>query len=94
MVVPKSFPKGQYVAAVDEVYLIFPPSLQWDYVLKPTGFLTEYTPNPIITLQESRPLKELKRDESRVILTADYGVVMVVMDRQDYISKAQELIGD
>ena len=37
-------------------------------------------------------IKELKSDQSRIILTAEKGVAMVVMDRQDYIAKAQCLL--
>ena len=36
----------------------------------------------------------MKTDWSRIIFTVDRGVAMVVMDRQDYINKAQELIGN
>ena len=39
---------------------------------------------PYITKEETRTLKELKQNESRVILTADKGVVMVMPDKQDY----------
>ena len=37
-------------------------------------------------------LRELKRDRDRIVLTADKGVAMVVMDRQDYITKANHLL--
>ena len=37
-------------------------------------------------------LRELKRDRDRIVLTADKGVAMVVMDRQDYINKANHLL--
>ena len=37
-------------------------------------------------------LTQLKKDQGRVILTADKGVALVVMDKEDYISKAQELL--
>ena len=35
---------------------------------------------------------ELKRDKDSIVLTADMGVAMVIMDRQDYISKANNLL--
>ena len=35
---------------------------------------------------------ELKRDRNRIVLTADKGVAMVMMDRQDYINKANQLL--
>ena len=38
-----------------------------------------------------RELK-LKRDRDHIVLTADNGVTMVIMDRQDYINKANHLL--
>ena len=53
-----------------------------------------YAPRPSITLQEARAIRKLKTDQSTIILTTDKGVAMVVMDRQDYINKAQGLLDD
>ena len=41
-----------------------------------------------ITREERKALAELRKDKSRIILTADKGV----MDREEYIRKAQELL--
>ena len=41
---------------------------------------------------ERRALTQLKQDNNRVILTADKGVAMVVMDQQDYNNKAHSLL--
>ena len=43
---------------------------------------------------QCRALTQLKQDNTRVILTADKGVAMVVMDKQEYTSKAQALLDD
>ena len=45
-----------------------------------------------LTKQERIGLSQLKKDKERVILTADKGVAMVIMDREKYNSKAQELL--
>ena len=37
-------------------------------------------------------MRELKKDATRVILTADKGVCLVVMDKEEYIGKAAELL--
>ena len=37
-------------------------------------------------------MRELKRDKSRIVLTASKGVAIVVMDRQDYINKSNSLL--
>ena len=44
-----------------------------------------------ITKEEKKALKELKNDNTRIIMTADKGVSMVVMNRDEYITKAEEL---
>ena len=47
-------------------------------------------PKPNITREERKGLVQLKKDKDKVVLTADKEVAMVVMDRQDYIPKAEE----
>ena len=49
-------------------------------------------PKSNITKEERIGLSQLKKDKDRVILTADKGVTMVVMDKEEYVSKAQELL--
>ena len=49
-------------------------------------------PKSNITKQEVQALVELKKDQSRVILTADMGVAIVIMDKEEYKKKAQTLL--
>ena len=49
-------------------------------------------PKDSLTKQERIGLSQLKEDKDRVILTVDKGVAMVVMDREEYNNKAQELL--
>ena len=49
-------------------------------------------PRQNITKEERRAIGELKRDNNRLILTADKGVALVVMDKEDYVQKAKELL--
>ena len=49
-------------------------------------------PQPDLTKAQNSALRELKRDRDCIILTADNGVAMVIMDRQDYINKANTLL--
>ena len=42
--------------------------------------------------EERIGLTQLKKDQDRVVLTEDKGVAMVVMDKQDYINKAEALL--
>ena len=50
-----------------------------------------YSPPPNITKEERKAITELKRDPTRMILTADKGVSLVVMDTE-YNRKAEELL--
>ena len=52
----------------------------------------QLTPN--LSKGEMAAIKQLKADKDRIILTADKGVMLVIMERKDYIEKAQQLIQD
>ena len=45
-----------------------------------------------ISLDEQKAMEELRKDNTRVILTADKGVSLVVMKKEEYIKKAEELL--
>ena len=49
-------------------------------------------PKPNLTKAQNIALRELKKDRDCIVLTADKGVAVVIMDRQDYISKANTLL--
>ena len=49
-------------------------------------------PKSNITREESRALVELSQDKSKIILTVDKEVSLMVMDRGEYIRKAQALL--
>ena len=47
-----------------------------------------------ITKQEKEAIKTLREDSSRIVLTADKGVALVVMDKNQYIEKCMDLLND
>ena len=51
-----------------------------------------HPPKPNLTKAQNLAIRELKRGRDQIVLTADKGVAMVIMDRQDYISKANNLL--
>ena len=51
-----------------------------------------HPPKPNLTKAQNLAIRELKKDRDCIVLTADKGVAMVIMDRQDYISKANNLL--
>ena len=50
------------------------------------------SPKPNLTKAQNLAIRELKKDRDRIVLTADKWVAMVIMDRQDYITKANNLL--
>ena len=50
------------------------------------------TPRQNITKEECKAIGELKRDNNTLVLTAGKGVACVVMDKEDYVQKAKELL--
>ena len=53
-----------------------------------------HPPQPKLRKEEMKALKQLKTDKDLMVLTADKGVAMAVMDRQEYIKKARALLED
>ena len=53
---------------------------------------SSHPPKPNLTKAQKSAIRELKRDRDCIVLRADKGVAMVIMDRQDYISKANNLL--
>ena len=49
---------------------------------------------PNLSNGEMTVIKQLKADKERIILTADKGVVLVIMERKDYIKKGKQLLQD
>ena len=49
-------------------------------------------PKASITRSEQKALNELKKDNNRVILTADKGTCLVIMDKEECINKSQDLL--
>ena len=51
-------------------------------------------PIPNLSKTESKALKELREDESIVILPADKGKCLVIMDNDEYIQKMEDKLKD
>ena len=45
-----------------------------------------------ISKEEVKALKELKNDNTRMLLTVEKGVSLVVIDKKEYIKKLEELL--
>ena len=67
-----------------------------EYYQKTKDLLQDYTgkraSHPNISKMEREAIKTLKEDNTRVVLTADKGVAMVVMDKSSYVDKCMALL--
>ena len=64
--------------------------MNWGEKWRP--FSRRYNPQTEYNKGEQKAVAELKKDNTRIILTADKGVSLVVMDKEDYVKKVEELL--
>ena len=92
-VVPKDPPITQYVAAVENVCSKLEEGKVEEFRVQVKLAIQKIKhPRPNLTRGKRKAIAELKRDESRMILTADKGVALVVLNTEDYIKKAEDLL--
>ena len=93
---PKKPPVGEYIVAVEQACTRLNQGEAdelWVEVKKTIKKAQNRSKTPSnITKDEFKALKEVKEDRDRVILTADKGVTLVIMEKKDYIQKAEELL--
>ena len=94
-VTPRHPPYGNYIVAIEKASSTIEPNSAEDLRAEIRGALKHtHLPRSNIGREEVQALAELKRDSSKVILTADKGVALVIMDKPESINKAQELLDD
>ena len=59
-------------------------------VQKTSSIILSYSPVPNVTRDEERALRELRSDESIVILKADKGNAAVILNKDDYNQKVKK----
>ena len=92
-VVPRDPPVAQYVAAVEQACSKLEEGKVEEFrVQVKAAIQRNKKPRPNLTRGEWKALAELKKDQSRMILTADKGVALVVLNTEDYIKKAEDLL--
>ena len=90
---PRSIPNVDYITVVESMCSNLKEDEAMELRSDINALLTKSkAPKPNLTKEERIGLAQLKKDKDRVILTVDKGVVMVVMDKEEYIRKAQELL--
>ena len=91
--VPKNPPIIEYITTIDKACT----SLQPGKVEELRGELKAniekmQPPKYNLTKEENKAMEELKKDKTRMILTTDKGVAIVVLDKEKYTKKADELL--
>ena len=88
-------PYGEYITVIEQACMKLEPHNAEELRAEMRGALRNLQePTRNITKQEVQALVELKKDQSRVILTADKGVAIVIMDKEEYNEKAKALLED
>ena len=92
--VPKEPPLGEYISAIEHACSKLPQGKAEELRAEVKSILkkTKKTRYSNTTIEERKAMQELRRDTTRIILTADKGVSLVVMDRAAYDQKAKELL--
>ena len=82
------------MAADKEACSKLPPMEAYEFSVDTSCLLKNHYPHnkSDISKEEYKAIKDLREDHTRVVLTADKGVAMVVMDKQDYTDKALTLL--
>ena len=92
-IVPKDPPIVQYVAAIEHACTKLEEGKVEEFRVQVKVAIQKIQkPKPNITRGERIAIAELKKDPSRMVLTADKGVALVVMNTEDYKKKAEELL--
>ena len=93
MVTPRQPPNLEYITAIEAACAKLSQQDAEELRANINRVLrSSHPPKPNLTKAQTSALRELKRDRDRIVLTADKGVAMVIMDRQDYINKANQLL--
>ena len=93
VVTPRNPPIGEYIAAVENTCQSLTQGEADEMRAEIKAAIKRSHPSGSnITREEQRALRELKKEDTRVILTADKGVCLVVLDKDEYIRKAEEIL--
>ena len=92
-VTPRQPPYLEYIVAIESVYTIL--GLQDAEELRAeinTILRSSHPSKSNLTKPQSQAIRKLKRDRDCIVLSADKGVAMVIMDKQDYTNKSNNLL--
>ena len=92
---PKKPPLGDYILNIEKACQSLDTNMAEELRSEAYRVLRKpHHPKPNLKKEEIIALKHLKSDKSCMVLTADKGVALVVIDTVDYIKKAKEILED
>ena len=92
-VVPSSPPIVEYVAFIEQVCTALKQGETGELGGEVKTIIKKIQPPKYsLTREEHKALEVLKKDKNRMVLTADKGVSIVVIDKEEYNRKAEELL--
>ena len=90
---PNNIPNLDYITAIETVCSKLKEEDAAELRGEINGILKKgKIPKPNLDKDERTALHQLRKDKDGIILTADKGVAMVVLDKEDYINKAKDLL--
>ena len=95
VITPKETPVKEYIAATEQACMKIEQGKEEEFRVEVKRLLKREQSNKKqvnISKEELKAMKELKQDTNRLILTVDKGVALVVLDKEDHIKKAQDLL--
>ena len=88
-------PFKEYITAAEVACQSLKPAEADEFRADIARILKQARPTkPNISKEEWKAIKELRSDKEHLVLTADKGVALVVIDKKDYIQKMQKLLED
>ena len=92
---PKKPPLGDYILNIEKACQSLDTNMAEELRSEAYRVLRKpHHPKPNLNKDEFIALKQLKSDNNCMVLTADKGVALVVIDTVDYIKKAKEILED
>ena len=93
VIVPREPPTCEYIVAMEKACLQLTQGKAEELRGEVKSLLRKnHKVKPNISREEHQVLREMKRDKNRMVLTADKGVSLVVLDQEDYTAKSEELL--
>ena len=93
VIVPREPPTCKYIAATEKVCQQLTQGKVEELRGEIKSLLTkDHKIKPNIPRDEHQALREIKRDNTRMVLKVDKGVSLVVLDKEEYTAKSEELL--